>query len=124
MKLEKLINAFPAFQKLSSQDIGISTLHKLAVMFDKLDVHFRFFQNERNKLVEKYCNVRDGKVRPKNLTAGQEFDKECLELLNLDIDLSGIDLPVIIPESEEIKLSYADYENLKDFIVIGGKNDN
>lgn len=123
MQIKDLINAFPAFQKLSSQDIGISTLHKLAVMFDKLDVHFRFFQNERNILVEKYCNVKGGKAYPKNLIAGQKFDKECSELLNLDIDVSEINLPVIIPETENIKLSYSDLENLKEFIRIGGKND-
>lgn len=123
MKLKDLINAFPSFQKLSSQDIGISTLHKLAVMLDKLDVHFRFFQNERNILVEKYCYVKDGKVLPKDLISSQEFDKECSELLNLDIDVSEINLPVIIPETENIKLSYSDLENLKEFIRIGGKND-
>ena len=123
MQIKDLINAFPSFQKLSSQDIGISTLHKLAVMFDKLDVHFRFFQNERNKLVEKYCSVKDGKIYPKNLIAGQEFDKECTELLNLDIDVKEINLPVIIPETENIKLSYSDLENLKEFIRIGGKNE-
>lgn len=123
MKLKDLINAFPAFQKLTAQEMSLSVLYKLTIMLDKLNVHFQFFQNRRNALIEKYCDVKDGKVFPKNLIAGQEFDKESKELLELDIDVSDINLPVIIPETENIKLTYSDLENLKEFIKIGAAND-
>lgn len=123
MKLKDLINAFPAFQKLTAQEMSLSVLYKLTIMLDKLNVHFQFFQNRRNTLIEKYCDIKDGKVFPKNLIAGQEFDKESNELLELDIDVSDINLPVIIPETENIKLTYSDLENLKEFIKIGAAND-
>ena len=51
-----------------------------------------------------------------------EFEREMRELLNMDVDMNGVQ-PVEIPAEEEVRISYADLCLLGEFIKIKFEED-
>ena len=117
MKMQDLAIASIALQKLSCQDLSIKTLYKLTTLFDRLEPDFNFLQTQKFQLLNAYCEKKGAEYIPIPSKA-QEFDEKLTELMNIDLDIGNISLPVEIPFDENIKLSYKDLKELSKFIKI------
>lgn len=123
MKMLDLAMAIPVLQKLGSQDLSVSTLYRLTSLMDKLNVHVNFYNFQRVKLLEQYCQkAPDGNYKPIP-ERSEEFNVRLNELMGVEIDTDGLKLPFVISESENIRLSYNDIKAAEQFIKIGGAED-
>lgn len=115
MQMKDLISARESFKKLSAQDLSIKTLYKLFGLLDTVNTQLQFYEAQRRKLVEKYCTVDGDNVTPIPETLN-EFEDKAQELSDLELDFGSIELPMKIPTSENIKLSYSDLYLMRKFI--------
>lgn len=106
MKMKELIDALPSIRKISEQDLSTKTLYSVSKTMKKLENELDFYDKRRQQLIEDYCEEKDGRTEPKP-EYKEVFEREFLELLNLDITPDGFK-PVEIPENENIRLSYSD----------------
>ncbi len=121
MIMKTLIDAVPSLKKLAGQELRMSTLHDVAKMIDKFESELRFYDEKRSAIIEKYCIEENGVIKPRENEA-DNLESAMKELLELEIDINGINLPVVIPEEENLLLSYADLCALNDFIKIKWAN--
>lgn len=116
MKLDNVINAVPALQKLASESLTPKTLYWVSKLLSKLEKDVDFFNAERNKLVQEFgAEIEPGKWKVRE---EQFSDFECRmgDLLNVEIDA---DFKVVqLPTSENIKLSYNDLRLLDGFVEL------
>lgn len=115
MKLGKIVEAFPALQKVGMQDLSMKTLYRVSNIMREVQPHLDFYNEQHRKIIEKYCTPHNNEYRliPENR---DEFEAAMSELLNLDVDMS-VDA-AIIPEDEGLKLSYSDMCALEGLIKI------
>lgn len=116
MKIKTLIDAIPSIRKIANQDLHAKTLYRVSLLLDRFESELKSYESIREKLIEKYCEKKDGKVIPRAEFIG-ELEREMNELLDTDIDTEGIK-PIEIPSDEDIYISYADLCTLKEFIKI------
>lgn len=116
MKMKNLVDAVPSIQKIAKQDLRAKTLYRVSRLLNRFESELKSYDSVREKLIEKYCEVIDGKIVPKKESLA-EFEKEMFELLETEIDTSGTEI-VEIPADEDIRLSYADLCLLEEFIKI------
>ena len=116
MKIRELVDALPSICKLSGQDLRAKTLYRVSLLLDRFDGELKGYDTAREKLIEKYCERKDGRVVPKPEHA-EEFEHEMLELLETEIDMDGVK-PVEIPADEDVRLSYSDLRLLEGFVSI------
>ena len=121
MKMKNLVDAVPSIRKIATQDLRAKTLYRVSLLLDRFDGELKAYDETKNKLIEKYCNVTDGKVTPKADCAA-DFERELLELLDMEIDMKGVK-PVEIPADEDVRLSYSDLSLLGEFIKIKFEED-
>ena len=109
MKLKTLAGAYPALTKLASQDMPTSVLYRFSKVLEALEPDIRFFMNQRGKLFEKYGSVEDGQYVVSEENA-QKFADELDELedIEAEIDCDKLGLPLVIPISTDVKISYVD----------------
>ena len=117
MKMQDLAIASIALQKISCQDLSIKTLYKLTTLLDRLDPNFNFLQTQKFQLLSTYCEKK-GDEYIAIPSKAQEFDEKFTELMNIELDMGNIYLPVEIPFDENMKLSYKDLKDLSKFIKI------
>ena len=117
MKMQDLAIASIALQKISCQDLSIKTLYKLTTLLDRLEPNFNFLQTQKFQLLSTYCEKK-GDEYIAIPSKAQEFDEKCTELMNIELDMGNISLPVEIPFDENMKLSYKDLKDLSKFIKI------
>lgn len=123
MKMMNLAMALPVFQKLESQELSIGTLYQLSSLLDRLSTHVNFYNFQRIKLLEQYCDkTPEGNYKP-NPEKAAEFEKKLNELMAVEIDTDGMKLPFVLPESENIRMSYNDLKAAGEFIIIGGADE-
>ena len=116
MIMKTLVDALPSIRKIAGQDLHAKTLYRVSLLLDRFDRELKAYDETREKLIEKYCDRKDGKVVPKpDRTA--EFEREMRELLNMDVDMNGVQ-PVEIPAEEDVRISYTDLCLLGEFIKI------
>jgi len=123
MKLKEMNDAYPALAKLAAQDITLPTLYKLSRVLDALEKDIKFIHTEREKIFAKHSEIKDGVYIPlpeKESELLKELDK--LADLDSDFDPSAYGLPLEIPETEDIKLSYNDLKALEKIIKLNEKN--
>ena len=117
MKIKDLINAYPILVKLMNQEMSLSTLYKLSGKLDNLDKTITFYETNRAKLLDKYFTKTD-----EGFTANAEntdrCNKEFAELIDIEVDNSDV-FPVVIPSTEDIKMSYMDLKAIAEFVKIG-----
>ena len=118
MKLGTIVTAVPALQKVSGADLSPKTLYKVSKLLSKCDKELDFFNSRKNALVKQYGhqvgNTDEYRVDDENRAV---FISKMNEIL--DIDVEGEISPVVIPQDENIKLSYDDLRLLDDLICIG-----
>ena len=116
MNMKTLVDALPSIRKIAGQDLHAKTLYRVKRLLDRFDRELKAYDETREKLIEKYCDRKDGKVFPKPDRAA-EFEREMRELLNMDVDMNGVQ-PVEIPAEEDVRISYTDLCLLGEFIKI------
>lgn len=116
MKMRELIDALPSLRKISEQELSAKTLYRVSKMMKKLENELNFYDKHRRKLIEDYCEEKDGRSEPKQ-ECRETFEKEFMELLELEITPDDF-MPIAIPEEENIRLSYSDLCSLEKFITI------
>lgn len=121
MKMRTLVDAIPSIRKIANQDLHAKTLYRVSLLLDKFDRELKTYDEIKEKLIEKYCVRKDGKVIPKPEYA-DVFEKEMLELLDMEIDTKDIKT-VEIPADEDIRISYTDLCLLGEFIKIKSAED-
>ena len=114
MYLKEIVLAVPALTKLTSANLQLKTAYALKQIVDKLQKDVDFFNQERNKIVDKYGNVQnDGTI-----VIPEEYqsiaDEEYNRLLSMDIDSDFSRLKIHI--SEDAKLSVNDLTLLSPFV--------
>lgn len=115
MTIQNLIDALPAFRKLANQDLSAKTLYRVSRMMDRFEGELRAYDETRDKLVEKYCNLREnGEIVPKD-GCKEQFEHEMDELLETELENVRV---VVIPAGEDIRISYADLRVLRGFVEI------
>lgn len=116
MKLYELVKAEPALKKISSQNLPMKVLHSVYCLTKKLNENLEFYYTERGEICRKYAEEKDGRFVPKP-EYKSEFEKQMLELLNLDVEIGGIK-PVKIPADDKLRLSCDDLAAIEEFITI------
>lgn len=118
MKLSKIINARESMVKLYRQDLPITIAYQVYSLVNAMDKHLVFYEEKRQYLLEKYCVQTENGYKLKPETS-DEFEKVFDDLMNLEVPLDGVTLPILIPTHENIKLSGEDLVKLNGFIKIG-----
>jgi hypothetical protein len=118
MKIIQVINALPSLQKLAGQDLSIKKLYKISKLLGNLDNEIAFYDEQRNKILAKYCDVVGNQYVPREEDT-QKLNVELSELLDTDIDYEVKE--VVIDDTEDVKLSYNDIVALEGFVRIEGE---
>lgn len=121
MKHAKVIDAYMVLDRMSRDEIPLSTSYKLFTVKKMIQPQWDF-QNERiDSVLEKYHPVRqlDGSLQFKNKKEGEkcanELNAMVEEIGEMEIDFADFKRPVI-KLSTNISLSVADIEALSPFI--------
>lgn len=94
MKLsnEKLANSINVLNKLNNSELAVKTSYKLAKNIKTIDKEIVLFNEERQKLINKYAAKNEaGENKIENETVEiadiENFNKEYRELLDIEIDI-------------------------------------
>lgn len=117
MKIKQVMEALPSLQKLAGQDLSIKKLYKISKLLSNLEKEIAFFNEQKSKLIAKYCDVVGNQYVPRKETEMQ-FAQEFNELLDTDIECEIKE--VVLSDNEDIKLSYNDIVTLNGFVSIEG----
>lgn len=124
MKLtnQALLNSIPTLQKLSQEQLPIKISYTISKNIKAIEEELKIYEEERQKLIKKYAEL-DKEGKPKVNDNGiyiikqenqLDFNKEVLELLNIetDINISKIDLNAL----EGLKISPLELTSV-DFLI-------
>ena len=117
MKIKQVVDALPSLKKLAAQDLSIKKLYKISKLLGNLDSEVAFYDEQRNKILSKYCDIVGNRYVPREADA-DKLNAEIGELLDTDIEYDVQE--VVIDCDEDIKLSYNDIVTLKGFVRIEG----
>lgn len=124
MKLETIVNAYPALCKLAGQDLPLPTLYRFSKLIAVLEPEINFFIQQREKLFAAYGKTeQDGyTILPEHMEVFGDKMRELTEM-ELEIDGGANALPLVLPLVHNVNLSFNDLQLLKDFITLeGGEN--
>lgn len=116
MKLHELVKAEPTLRKISAQNLPMKTLYSVYRVIRKLEENLRFYYSCRTDINDRYAEEKDGVYLPK-AEYKAEWEKQMLELLNLEVEMGEIK-PVTIPADENLRLSCDDLAAIEEFITI------
>lgn len=117
MKLKKLAEAYRPLVKIAAQDMTINNLYRLAKILDGIEADIRFYFRERDEAVNEHCEqTEEGFVAREG--EGEILAAKLKELGELDVDVTGLHLPVVIQTTEAVKMSYNDLKALEGIIEI------
>lgn len=118
MKIKQVVDVLPSLQKLAGQDLSIKKLYKISKLLGNLDNEIAFYNEQRNKILSKYCDIVGNQYQPREEDSDKLYT-ELGELLDTDIECEINE--VAIGDDEDIKLSYNDLVALKGFVRIEGE---
>lgn len=118
MKIRQIVEALPSLQKLAEQDLSIKNLYRVSKLLSNLDSEIAFYNEQRNKILTKYCDVVNNQYVPRKENE-ERLNIELGELLDTDIEYDVKE--VSIGDNENIKLSYKDLVMLSGFVRIEGE---
>ena len=115
MKIMQVVNALPSLRKLAKQDMSIKKIYKISKLLGNLEVEIAFYDEQRGKILSKYCDVVGNQYVPRKEDE-EKLNAELGELLNTEIEYDVKE--VSIGSNEDIKLSYNDVVALQGFVRI------
>ena len=118
MKIRQVVDALPSLQKLAGQELTTKTLYKIQKLFGNLEREIAFYDEQRNKIMSKYCDIVGNQYKPRE-DSMVALNTELGELLDIDIECEVKE--VVIGLNENIKLSYNDLLALRGFVRIEGE---
>ena len=92
-------------------------LYKVSKLLGNLDNEIAFYNEQRSKIMAKYCDVVGNQLKPREEDM-EKLNAELGELLDTDIEYEVTE--VVIGIDEDVKLSYNDLVTLKGFVRIEG----
>lgn len=110
IKIEKLVNAITAINKIVNCEISIKTAFRLSSLIKELNKHLETYNENRQKLIKKYSVEDEG---------NQIIEKEKIHKFNEEVSQLGaeeikIDIPEITLDMfEGIKLSTCDIMSIE-----------
>lgn len=116
MKLNEIINAQPALQKMTTLELPIGAAIKVLKMCKDTAVHVEAFQAKQKKLFEKYGEAdpeTEGRLVIKDEHT-EVFTKEINKVLATEIELEFEKVPVV--DFGEATLTVADLNRIEWFI--------
>ena len=116
MKIMQVVDALPALQKLAGQDLSIKKLYKISKLLGSLENEIAFYDEQRNKILSKYCDLVGNQYKPREENL-EQLNAEMSELLDTEVECEINE--VAIGTDEDVKLSYNDLVQLKGFVRIG-----
>lgn len=121
MKLEKIVNAYPALSKLAGQDLPLPILYRFSKILAALEPEINFFMTQKEKLFEELGVIEDGcyTIPPENAEIFSE-KVQALAEVETEITPSAIGLPLELPLIDGVSLSYNDLQYLENFVKLGG----
>jgi hypothetical protein len=121
MKIYELVRAEPTLKKISACELPIKTLYGLYRVIRGLDEKLNFYYTTRGRICSRYADEVNGSYVPKP-EHKDVFEREMLELLNLDVDMADIK-PVVIPADDNLRLSCDNLAAVEEFITIEFKEE-
>jgi hypothetical protein len=115
MKFIQVVDAMSSLQKLAGQDLSIKSLYKISKLLGNLEGEIAFYNTQRTKILEKYCDIVGNQYVPRE-DDKEQLNTELGELLNTDIECDIKE--VTIGTNEDVKLSYNDLVALNGFVKI------
>ena len=115
MKIMQVVNALPSLQKLAGCELSLPKLYKISKLLGNLDSEIAFYNEQRNKILAKYCDIVGNQYVPRAEDEAK-LNAELGELLNTEIDADIVE--VVIGCDEDVKLSYNDLMALEGFVVL------
>jgi hypothetical protein len=119
MKIVQVVNAIPALQKLTTQELSIKKLYKISKLLDNLEAEIVFYYKQRDKILAQYCDIVGNQYMPRKEDE-DKLEVALKELLDTDIEYEVNE--VVLGDNEDIKLSYQDLVMLKGFVRIEGED--
>lgn len=118
MKIIQVVNALPSLQKLAGQDMSIKKIYKISKLLGNLENEIAFYNEQRNKILSKYCDVVGNQYVPRKEDEAK-LNAELGELLDTEVECDIKE--VVIGDDENIRLSYNDVVALENFVRIEGE---
>lgn len=119
MKMQNALKARESLKKLSELDLSISVAYKIYKLCTRLDHYYTFYESKRREIIGKYCTLAEDEYKVKE-ECTDDFERSFDELMNIELEIDGVELPVALPAYENIKLSCSDLVSLDGFVEIGG----
>ena len=120
MKITKIMKAYQALCKVSTQELPYSTAHDILIAKHTLYPHVQFFSENEMKIAQKYAEKEDGKIKITdggyNVAANVREDcvRELMELSDVDVEFT----PVTVHVKANFSISVDDLEALEGVIKI------
>ena len=117
LKLGQIVNTISLLAQLSTTKLPIKVSYAVAKNVNKLEKELDFFNIEKNKMMDKYCEKNDdgtlkiseegnAKILDKHL---DDWNKEYNELLDIDIDkvqISKLDDAIQFTPNDLLKIEF------------------
>lgn len=116
MKLITITESAKAMAKLASQDMPMGLLYRVTKLFHRVDEEVAAFDKMRRALLDKYCEVEDGRYVPREECIA-DLNREWAELEGVESELK-VKEKIKLPIDSKIELSYNDMCLLEEFFEI------
>lgn len=117
MVLKKLAEAYGPLVKIAEQDMTINNLYRLSKILDGIEADIRFYFRKRDEAINEHCEeTEEGFVARSG--EGEILAAKLRGLGEVDVDVDDLHLPLVIPTTEAVRMSYNDLKALEGIIEI------
>ena len=125
LTVQEMIDSIPTLRELSNKQLKSKVAYKLARIAREVDKESQLFNDERNKLIEKYAERdEEGNFKPNengqiyvdvtNLEKVEQFSNEINELLETEIEVNAEKLS--LNDLDETGMTPKDFNKMMVFI--------
>lgn len=115
MRLIEIVSAVNNLDKLTALELPAKESFKVVKLLMEIEPHVQNFHIQRNNLLAKFGESKDGKEYQIKLENKDEFIKELKDLEDIEIELKFEKINM----GEDIKIKASDMINILDFIKVG-----
>lgn len=115
MKLIKIVQAVDNLDKLTILELPARESFKVVNLLMEIEPHVQNYHTQRNKLLAKFGESKDGKEYQIKAENKGKFLDELKDLENIEIELKFEKINI----GEDVKIKASDMINILDFIKVG-----